>query len=124
MKNQAIKITVAFVALMSLVISLWAQSGGDFTITKSVVGGGGGVSSGGDFTVNSTLGQPLAGDPISGSSFAVTSGFWNFTVNSAAGQGLEGDVAPRPAGDDSIQSNDVVQVQRFQIGLDEPNQSN
>jgi hypothetical protein len=33
-------------------------------------------------------------------------------------QGLEGDVAPRPDGDGAIQSNDVVQVQRFQIGLD------
>jgi hypothetical protein len=40
------------------------------------------------------------------------------------GFGFEGDVAGRPTGDGSIQSNDVVQVQRFQIGLDQPAQSN
>ncbi|MEJ7862789.1 MAG: right-handed parallel beta-helix repeat-containing protein, partial [Pyrinomonadaceae bacterium] len=34
--------------------------------------------------------------------------------------GIEGDVSPRPNGDSMIQSNDVVQVRRFQNGTDTP----
>src|SRR5688572_29365206 len=53
-----------------------AQSGGQFTITKSVIAGGGGRASGGIFTLDGTIGQPLAGGPSSGATFALTSGFW------------------------------------------------
>lgn len=35
--------------------------------------------------------------------------------------GLEGDIAPRPNGDGSIISTDVVQIRRFVSGLDTPN---
>lgn len=123
MHQRTIKITAMFFILL-LPVSIFMQSGGDFSITKSVIGGGGSTASGGGFSVTSTVGQSLAGDASSGGSFAVTSGFWNYTVNPAAGSGVEGDVAARPVGDGSIASNDVVQTQRFQIGLDQPNQSN
>lgn len=123
MNRQAVKSIAAFLVLI-LPMSVLTQSGGDFAITKSVIGGGGSALAGGDFAIASTVGQPLAGHALSGSDFSVTSGFWNFTVNPAAGFGIEGDVAGRPAGDGSIASNDVVQTQRFQIGLDQPNQSN
>ena len=56
------------------------QTGGNFSITQSVVAGGGGQnSSGGIFSVDGTVGQSVAGDAVSNPPFAVTSGFWNFT---------------------------------------------
>lgn len=123
MNYRTIKSIAALLVLL-LPVSTFMQSGGDFSITKSVIGGGGSTAAGGDFSITSTVGQALAGDALAGGSFAVTSGFWNFTVNPAAGFGVEGDVAARPNGDGSIASNDVVQTQRFQIGLDQPTQSN
>lgn len=39
-------------------------------------------------------------------------------------QGFESDVAPRPNGDGSVLSGDVVQVRRFVVGLDSPNTTN
>ncbi len=124
MKNLTNKFTAAFLIWL-LSIALQAQSGGDFAIKQSVIASGGGNSSGGTFAVNSTVGQPADGSgALGGGTFSLTSGFWSFATNSAAGQGLESDVADRPDGDGAIQSNDVVQVQRFQIGLDQPNQLN
>ena len=38
-----------------------------------------------------------------------------------AGAGRESDVAPRPNGDNQVDPTDVVQVRRFQIGLDDEN---
>ena len=104
------------------------QSGGDFTITQSIIAGGGGQNSaGGNFSLDGTIGQSIAGDVLSGNSFSVTSGFWNFTSAINAGFGIEGDVSPRlpvSDGDGAILSNDVVQIQRFSINLDRPFQSN
>jgi hypothetical protein len=56
-----------------------AQTGGDFAITQSVVASGGQISSGVAFTLDGTIGQPLAGNALNGSPFAVTSGFHNFS---------------------------------------------
>ncbi len=54
-----------------------AQSGGAFSITKSVIAGGGGSSAGGTFVVDGTIGQPIAGTSSSGGSFTAIGGFWN-----------------------------------------------
>lgn len=53
-----------------------AQSGGNFTITKSVIAGGGGNSTGGTFVVDGTIGQAVAGTTSTGSTFEVSGGFW------------------------------------------------
>src|SRR5688572_927579 len=53
-----------------------AQSGGQFTITKSVIAGGGGRATGGTFTVDGTIGQSVAGGPSTGATFTLISGFW------------------------------------------------
>src|SRR5215213_11298914 len=53
-----------------------AQSGGVFAIQKSVVANGGGRVSGGSFTVESTVGQSLAGVKSDGAGFTILSGFW------------------------------------------------
>ena len=57
-----------------------AQTGGDFTITQSVIASGGNQqTTGGTFSVDGTTGQSVAGNALVGAPFAVTSGFWNFT---------------------------------------------
>ncbi|MEJ7863300.1 MAG: choice-of-anchor Q domain-containing protein, partial [Pyrinomonadaceae bacterium] len=43
--------------------------------------------------------------------------------NTVVAAGFEGDVSPRPNGDSMVQSNDVVQVRRFQNGTDTPSTS-
>lgn len=42
--------------------------------------GGGGTSSGGEFAVSGTIGQPDAGVVLAGGEFAVTGGFWALPV--------------------------------------------
>ncbi|HEV8590991.1 MAG TPA: VCBS repeat-containing protein, partial [Pyrinomonadaceae bacterium] len=61
---------------MLSVTTVAAQSGGTFTITKSVIAGGGGHAAGGTFTIDGTIGQAVAGGPVTGGTFSVNSGFW------------------------------------------------
>jgi hypothetical protein len=68
--------------LLLLVLSLaclakaQVATGGDFTIEKSVVAGGGGEGSGGAFDAKTTTGQAAAGGPKTGPPFSIYSGFW------------------------------------------------
>lgn len=76
--SKSIKL-FAFVLIFASIAQ--AQTGGDFTITQSVVAGGGGQNSaGGTFSVDGTIGQTLAGNAIGSTPFSLTSGFWNFTA--------------------------------------------
>ncbi|MGQ0542053.1 MAG: hypothetical protein ACT4O9_09425, partial [Blastocatellia bacterium] len=49
------------VSVLALTLIVSAQTGGTFTITKSVIAGGGGRTAGGAFTVDGTIGQSVAG---------------------------------------------------------------
>ena len=72
--------TASFIlAVLLLSIAAAAQSGGGFEITEGAIASGAGTASNAEFTVDSTLAQPLAGGPLSGAPFAVTSGFWTFS---------------------------------------------
>ncbi|HUF02607.1 MAG TPA: VCBS repeat-containing protein [Aridibacter sp.] len=51
------------------------QSGGQFEIRKSVITSGGGVTSGGAFSLDSTIGEAVAGTQSSGGPFSLTGGF-------------------------------------------------
>ena len=55
-------------ALLAAVLasSAIAQSGGSFEIKKSVIAGGGGRASGGNFAVDGTVGEAVAGGPATG----------------------------------------------------------
>lgn len=67
-----------FFALIVLAASagvLAQSSGGDFTITRYVIAGGGGDSTGGDYSLSSTIAQPLAGTQSNGGGFRLTGGF-------------------------------------------------
>lgn len=74
MKIKNIKFTACLILLLSTVAQ--AQTGGDFTITQSVVASGGQNSSGGNFSLDGTIGQPLAGTNSSGGAFVAGNGFW------------------------------------------------
>jgi hypothetical protein len=55
-----------------------AQSGGQFDLSWSTIDNGGGASSGGQFTITGTAGQPDASTPLTGGQFSLTGGFWSF----------------------------------------------
>jgi len=60
----------------------------DYAINWYTVDGGGGVSSGGQYRVAGTIGQPDAGR-LAGGSFAINGGFWQPAVTCA--EDLNGD---------------------------------
>ena len=70
MNIKGLLLTIACVALSAA--SAFAQ----FTMTKSVIGSGGGPMSGGGFTMNGTVGQAIIGN-TDGSVFHAQQGFWH-----------------------------------------------
>ena len=68
MKNLVLPCLLAF----ALCFSARAQ----YAINWSTIGGGGGTSAGGPYTLGATIGQPVAGGPVTGGSYTLTSGFW------------------------------------------------
>ena len=82
---KKLSLIIACLVLTVLVVSVArSQSGGSFTITKSVIGGGGGRTAGGAFTLDGTMGEAVAGTTSTGGSFNLTSGFWGGGGNNAA----------------------------------------
>lgn len=61
--------------LSSMSIVSFAQSGGTYQIEKSVVAAGG-TSSGGGYSLTSTIAQPAAGRRQTGVRYQVNGGFW------------------------------------------------
>jgi len=68
--------------LLVVTSSLAQFTGEDFEITNNTIDGGGGLSSGGDFTVTGTIDQHDATAQVSRrGSFALAGGFWaNATI--------------------------------------------
>ena len=81
--NLCKSISIACVFILLATLPILAQSGGTFSIEKSVIAGGGGRTAGGIFTLDGTIGQPLAGGQSTGGSFTLLSGFWASDTNSA-----------------------------------------
>ena len=75
---------IVFSILIFLTANISAQTGGVFTITQSVIAGGGQQSAGGTFSLDGTVGQTIAGNSVSGAPFAVLSGFWTPTFAPSA----------------------------------------
>ena len=64
-------------ALLWAAVALSAPAGGDYVITRSTIDGGGGRSSGGNFTLTGTIGQPEAQAMSAlGGDYGVAGGFW------------------------------------------------
>lgn len=76
MNLKLIKVISVLTAVITTV-ALAQSSGGDFEITKSTMDNGGGTSSGGEFSLTGTIGQPDANQRIAtGGGFALSGGFW------------------------------------------------
>ena len=72
-----------------------AQTGGTYDLSHNVIASGGGANSTGDnFTVDGTVGQPIAGGPSSNPTFSIRGGFWAFQAfaPTAAGASVRGRV--------------------------------
>src|SRR5437762_14234942 len=87
--QRLLLIANCIIVALALHISSPAQSGGTFTLTKTVIAGGGGSSSGGTFTLDGTIGQSVAGGPADGAPFSIYSGFWTPGI---AGWGIGGEI--------------------------------
>jgi hypothetical protein len=75
-KNRGSTILVALAVLLLLTLPVLAQSGGDYDLSWSTIDGGGYTfSSGGDYTLGGTLGQPDAG-LLTGGDYTLGGGFW------------------------------------------------
>jgi hypothetical protein len=58
-------------------LALAQPSGGSYTLTKSTIDGGGGLSAGGAYTLNGTVGQPDASLQVhTGGPYQLRGGFW------------------------------------------------
>lgn len=82
-KSQKAKAAAACGLLFSLftihcsLFTILGQSGGPYTMTQSVIAGGGGESSGGIYTAQTgTSGQTVAGAQSTSSTYLIYSGFW------------------------------------------------
>jgi len=67
---------VALAALLAALPAARAQTGGPFALTRSTIGGGGGASTGGVYSVTGTIGQPDAG-LMGGGNYSLAGGFWS-----------------------------------------------
>lgn len=66
-----------FLFVLGTLMPCHAQSGGAWSITSSTLDGGGGRSSGGEWTVTGTIGQfDAAAAPAIGGAHKFTGGFW------------------------------------------------
>lgn len=69
--------SVMICALLAFSVAQAGPSGGDFEIVNSTMDSGGGISSGGDFVLVGTIGQPDATLVDStGGAFKMAGGFW------------------------------------------------
>ena len=65
---------IAMLALLALMaLSASAQS---YNISWYKVAGGGGTSSGGQYSLSGTIGQPDASGALTGGNYSITGGFW------------------------------------------------
>ncbi len=67
---------IAWAALLCGTIASAQSSGGSFAVTQSVIAGGGGKSSAGNFSVEGTAGQAQTATSLGGT-FSLSSGFWH-----------------------------------------------
>ena len=69
--------------LFSLTLGLLVPilgSAQNYSINWSTIGGGGGSSTGGVYSVSGTIGQPDAGGPLTNGQYSVIGGFWAWPV--------------------------------------------
>ena len=76
MKRMTVLILVSL-ALLLAVSSASGQTGGTYNLSWNAISNGGVIySTGGSFTLGSTVAQPAASPPMTGGTFIITGGFW------------------------------------------------
>ncbi len=70
------KTTFVFALGVTLLANVSPASAQSYSIDSFTIAGGGGISSGGAFSVSGTVGQPDAGT-MSGGSYSLAGGFWD-----------------------------------------------
>lgn len=80
MSHHSTCVTIALATLLGAA----AASAQPFAIDWYTIDGGGGTSSGGNFTLSGTIGQPDAGPTMTGGNFTLTGGFWAATPTSSS----------------------------------------
>jgi hypothetical protein len=82
------KKAIIFLAILVLCVTvgpvILAAPDGGLSIPWWTVDGGGGTSTGGQFDLSGTVGQPDAA-VLAGDSYVLSSGFWNGRVNGISG---------------------------------------
>jgi len=69
-----------FLLTLALALTAPALHAQAYSISWFKVAGGGGASTGGQYAVNGTIGQPDAGGPLTGGAYSVTGGFWSLVA--------------------------------------------
>ena len=72
-----ILLVMLLVALLIITSQATAQSGGTYDLSWSTIDAGGGSSSGDNYTLAGTLGQPDAVEQVANSPYTLAGGFWN-----------------------------------------------
>jgi hypothetical protein len=75
-KSQTSLILLALLSGLLVTGSAWAQSGDGYDLSWWTLDGGGGVVSGGGFSLSGTAGQPEAGAILTGGDYTLASAFW------------------------------------------------
>lgn len=73
---RPVTLTMSIIIMASTMGAVFAQSGGDYEIIKSAIGGGGGTCSGGDYSLKGTVGQANTGI-LNGGDYSLNGGFWS-----------------------------------------------
>jgi hypothetical protein len=76
MKKKILIIILIVAVLVLAVPTLVGMAANGYEINWWTVDGGGGESSGGDYTLKGTIGQPDASNTLSGGDYALRGGFW------------------------------------------------
>lgn len=91
MINARVFLVATLLAAGSATVSA-QSSGGEFEVTKHTIDNGGGRSTGGQFTLTGSIGQPDASlQTASGGNFQLTGGFWANGVVTPPGELLFSD---------------------------------
>jgi hypothetical protein len=72
-----LKFGAAALLLASLNHQVTTARAQSYSVDWYKVAGGGGTSTGGVYSVSGTIGQPDAGDPMTGGNYSMTGGFWS-----------------------------------------------
>jgi hypothetical protein len=75
----------ARIAALGIALFAGAAQAQDYAITWYTIDGGGGTSTGGDYSLSGTIGQHDASGPLVGGDYSVTGGFWVGVGGSACG---------------------------------------